>query len=74
MKWHPHQPDESGNCIVCGEAGRCPGLMPFVLRNEGPRTKRFDFTADKQRQTKLLSGLDCLPGQENLFDTDGEGR
>jgi hypothetical protein len=24
------------------------------------------------RQTVLFSGMDCLPGQRNLFETDGE--
>jgi hypothetical protein len=27
---------------------------------------------DLERQTVLLAGLDCLPGQENLFPTDGD--
>jgi hypothetical protein len=26
---------------------------------------------EPDRQTTLFSGLDCLPGQENLFPTDG---
>lgn len=26
---------------------------------------------EKKRQGALFSGLDCLPGQENLFETDG---
>lgn len=42
---------------------------PFVLTNEPPRSKlRIDN--DDRRQTVMFSGMDCLPGQEDLFTTE----
>jgi len=45
----------------------------FALANDAPRKPpaRFEDAAGTQRM--LLAGLDCLPGQANLFQTDGEG-
>lgn len=33
--------------------------------------KRAKVAAEKPRQEKLFSGLECLPGQQDLFATDG---
>lgn len=47
--------------------------MPeFTLTNARPRTVAPSLFADNERtkQTLLLSGLDCLPGQLDLFDVD----
>lgn len=42
----------------------------FTLCNDPPPPARFD---DQEcRQTVLFAGLDALPGQEDLFPTDGE--
>jgi len=45
---------------------------PFTLRNEAPRPKPQRFENQGGRQMVLLAGLDCLPGQWDLFQTDGE--
>ena len=44
----------------------------FQLENEKPRRASPSLFADNERskQTMLLSGLDCLPGQLDLFDVD----
>lgn len=44
----------------------------FTLANEAPRPQPQRFENQNGRQTVLLAGLDCLPGQRNLFQTDGE--
>ena len=47
--------------------------MPeFQLTNDRPRNAPPSLFADNERskQLMLLSGLDCLPGQRDLFDTD----
>lgn len=47
--------------------------MPeFTLTNARPRNGSPSLFADNERskQTLLLSGLDCLPGQLDLFDVD----
>lgn len=46
-------------------------VWDFVLANKPVRSK-LKIEADPMRQTMLLTGLRCLPEQENLFDTDGE--
>lgn len=43
---------------------------PFVLTNE-PQRSKLRFENDDRRQTTLFAGMDCLPGQEFIFDTDG---
>ena len=45
----------------------------FGLRNS-PATKKpwRGKEPENTRQTMLLSGLDCLPGQQDLFVTDGQ--
>lgn len=42
---------------------------PFVLRNDPPKCPRPENVPT--RQLKLLPGLDLLPGQQDLFATDG---
>jgi hypothetical protein len=47
--------------------------MPdFTLTNGRPRTAAPSSFVSNERtkQTLLLSGLDCLPGQLDLFDVD----
>ncbi len=45
----------------------------FALTNPAPKPKPWrGDEPDNTRQTKLLSGLDCLPGQQDLFAADGE--
>ena len=39
----------------------------FELTNEPNRKKAPDFHDNEAEQKTLLSGLDCLPGQEDLF-------
>ena len=45
----------------------------FTLANDPPQLKPARFENGEERQRMLLAGLDCLPGQANLFQTDGEG-
>lgn len=42
---------------------------PFVLTNEMPRPK-LRIENDDRRQTVMFSGMECLPGQEDLFTTE----
>lgn len=44
----------------------------FTLANEAPRPKPPRFENNSGRQMVLLAGLGCLPGQRDLFQTDGE--
>lgn len=41
---------------------------PFTLKNDPPPPKRPDNVPTKQ--LKLLDGMDCLPGQGDLFDEE----
>ena len=42
-----------------------------LANNPAPqRQRRFD-AGDRPRQKVLFAGLDCLPGQMDLFATDG---
>ena len=45
---------------------------PFMLANDPPRKPALRFENNHGRQMMLLAGLDCLPGQGDLFATDGE--
>lgn len=63
-------------CDTCGTAlvlGYCPRCREaFNLTNPPPKPVKWKGApSDKCRQTVLLSGLDLLPGQGNLFETDG---
>ncbi len=45
----------------------------FALTNPAPKPKLWQGDEpENTRQTVLLSGLDCLPGQQDLFERDGE--
>ena len=45
----------------------------FVLSGQPkPTWQRGDFESAKATQRPLFCGLDCLPGQGDLFATDGE--
>ena len=47
----------------------------FVLTNPAPKPKPWrGDEPENTRQTLLLSGLDCLPNQQDLFETDGEAK
>ena len=44
----------------------------FTLQNDQPCAKPQSIKSNpKTRQKMLLGGLDCLPGQMDLFPTDG---
>jgi hypothetical protein len=48
-----------------------PVVVPFEfeLRNDPPRKPPTPIdNNDRSRQSKLFTGLDCLPGQQDLFD------
>ncbi|MCC6127414.1 MAG: hypothetical protein IT426_20845 [Pirellulales bacterium] len=45
----------------------------FVLENAPPKTEPWRGNeSENTRQTVLLTGMDCRPGQQNLFETDGD--
>jgi len=45
----------------------------FVLSNAPPKPKPWrGGEPENTRQTVLLGGMDCQPGQQDLFQTDGE--
>ena len=44
----------------------------FRLSSDPPKPKRATFENDPCRQTVLFTGLDCLPGQQDLFHVDGQ--
>ena len=53
-------------CAACAESD-------FQLTNTPPNRKPWrGEEPENTRQTLLLSGLDCLPGQQDLFVTDGQ--
>jgi len=41
------------------------------MREKHSQPKRAKFISTDTIQRNLLSGLDCLPGQQDLFETDG---
>ena len=44
---------------------------PFRLTSPPQPKRREKFSSEPARQLVLLTGLQCLPGQESLFDSDG---
>ena len=45
----------------------------FALTNDMAKPSPVsDVPPEPTRQTVLFAGLDCLPGQQDLFPTDGE--
>jgi hypothetical protein len=52
------------------EEGDC---AEFVLSNAPPTPKPWcGSEPENTRQTVLLCGMDCQPGQADLFETDGD--
>lgn len=48
-------------------------MEPFRLQNDPPRVAKPDYDdGECDRQRVLFAGLDCLPGQMDLFETDGD--
>jgi hypothetical protein len=45
---------------------------PFTLRNDPPDQAKAEFENNDCRQRLLFAGLNCLPGQIDVFVTDGE--
>ena len=46
----------------------------FALTNPAPEPEPWQGgESENTRQTRLLSGLDCLPGQQDQFAADGDG-
>ena len=44
----------------------------FVLSNAPPKPKPWrEGEPDNTRQTVFFTGMDCLAGQQDLFETDG---
>jgi hypothetical protein len=63
-------------CTRCGEEFR---IETDLLGNADSAVcvpcltrKPVEFQNDATRQRRLFSGMDCLPGQLDLFKTDGE--
>ena len=47
--------------------------MTFQLRNDPPPHKPWrGEEPEKKQQRVLFAGLGCLPGQQDLFATDGD--
>ena len=44
----------------------------FKLENDKPTPALRPFVTKAAKQKKMFAGMDCLPGQEDLFETDGE--
>lgn len=47
--------------------------MTFQLTNDQPQ-RRAAFKDEPARQSVLFSGMNCLAGQNDLFNTDGKAR
>ena len=48
------------------------GQERFELRVDAPKPKPLQFEDSPTRQRACFQGMDCLAGQQDLFDTDGE--
>ena len=48
-----------------------PDREAFKLTNPPARPKPATFETNTGRQKVLFSGMNCLPGQIDLFKTDG---
>lgn len=44
---------------------------PFSLQRPQPKPRVDKFVSHGGAQNVLFSGMDCLPGQQDLFPTDG---
>lgn len=59
----------------CGNQHPDTSGEPFSLTNAPAGRTRKPIAAPRSGvQLALLSGLDCLPGQQDLFDVDGASR
>lgn len=46
-----------------------PDVIPFTLANDRPATRKVEFhNNERRKQFAMFSGLDCQPGQQDLFD------
>tara|TARA_B100000686_G_C16667953_1_gene904672 strand:- start:387 stop:575 length:189 start_codon:yes stop_codon:yes gene_type:complete len=45
--------------------------QPFKLTNDPTPPPRQAFSNNDGKQKKLFIGMDCLPDQQDLFETDG---
>ena len=61
MQAYPNEPDTAN-----------PNAEPFQLQSPrvAPRRMKFE-SSDQSQQRTLFAGLDCLPGQADLFPTNG---
>lgn len=77
--WCGDQPSSIGDSnygtTFC--SGRCheqwldqiEGPVGLILRNDPPQRRSQSIeNSERQRQSVLFSGLNCLPGQQDLFD------
>lgn len=61
-------------CQIALAEVAAPPQPAFALTGQPkPVWQRGDFASAKATQRPLFSGLGCLPGQGDLFATDGEG-
>lgn len=44
----------------------------FKLENPKPKPPKDRFENDTRTQTVLFSGMDCLPGQQDLYQEEQE--
>ena len=61
--WFDHGSDGCGDWLICG-----PCWRKIAAKQSAPRPQQ---PVAWHRQKQLLTGLDCLPSQSNLFSTDG---
>ena len=60
--------DTCGTALVLGYCPRCKEA--FALTNPPPKPEKWrGEVSPKCRQTVLLTGMDCLAGQTDLFQT-----
>lgn len=75
-RWPQH--DETAilccvDAVAWRVAARLHAAEQFTLANDAPKPAVFQFVATPTKQRVLLAGMDCLAGQGDLFETDGEG-
>jgi hypothetical protein len=63
-------------CTRCGQDFRIEtdlhGNVDSVVCVPCLTRRPAEFQNDPTRQRRLFSGMDCLPGQQDLFKIDGE--
>jgi hypothetical protein len=72
VPWAPKRWEGKPVCKVCFSALERQQAAEFTLANTPAPHRPMQFANDECRQRSLLAGLDCLPGQGDLFATDGE--